>query len=87
MVKDLLDRYTLIGMAESEINELLGGPDNFADNTEYKKYYFLTEVGGFFGIDPIASKSLVIKYDKDNIVSSVEVHTWGKGIGVKIHTH
>jgi len=72
MVDDLLDRHELRGMTRAQVIELIGEPDATRDLPEYDLVYWLGPERGLIGTD---SEYLVMKVDKANRVTSVELIT------------
>ena len=72
MVDDLLDRHELRGMTRAQVVALIGEPDTGRDLPDYDLVYWLGPQRGLIGTD---SEYLVMKLDKSNHVSSVELIT------------
>ena len=72
MVDDLLDRNELRGMSRAQVVALIGEPDRQSDVTGYDLVYWLGPQRGLIGTD---SEYLVMKLDKSNRVTSVELIT------------
>ena len=72
MVDSFLSKNQLIGMHKTEIEELIGPPDD----TEYKKnwdmVYWLGPERSFISID---SEWLVFNYNRDNIITEYKIVT------------
>jgi len=74
MAEDLIKNNKLMGLSSKQMRQLLGPPANFADTTE--TCYILTEE--FDMIDPISGKNLIIKFNKDSIITHAEIQEWHK---------
>jgi hypothetical protein len=72
MVDDLLEKHELRGMARAEVIALIGEPDKGDVFTEYDLVYWLGPQRGLIGTD---SEYLVMKVDKTNHVTLVEILT------------
>ena len=72
MVDDLLDRNELRGMTRAQVIALIGAPDSNRDLPEYDLVYWLGPQRGLIGTD---SEYLVMKLDKTDRVTSVELAT------------
>jgi hypothetical protein len=72
MVDDLLDMHELRGMTRSAVVALIGEPDTVNDLPGYDMVYWLGPERGLVGTD---SEYLVMKLDKSNRVTSVELIT------------
>jgi hypothetical protein len=74
MADDLLKNYKLIGLSHKQMIQLLGSPANQTDTT--KTYYTLSEK--YDVIDPVSGKDLIIKFNKDSIITGAEIQEWHK---------
>jgi hypothetical protein len=74
MAEDLLQNYKLVGLTNKQMLQLLGPPANQTDTT--KTYYTLSEKYDL--IDPVSGKDLIIKFNKDSIITSAEIKEWHK---------
>jgi hypothetical protein len=72
MVDDLLDSHELRGMTREGVIALIGEPDTVNDLSGYDMVYWLGPERGLVGTD---SEYLVMKLDKANRVTSVELIT------------
>jgi hypothetical protein len=72
MADDLIQRRLLIGISNKQMLQLLGPAEK--DNTETQ--YTLEENIEFLGIDPVSAKYLVVKFNKDSIITSAEIKEW-----------
>lgn len=68
MVDDLLLRYKLVGMKRTELEQLLGQPDNSGYVENYNSYsYILGPERGIFGID---YEYLSIKFKGGKVIAA-----------------
>jgi hypothetical protein len=74
MAEDLLKNHKLIGLSHKQMILLLGSPANQTDTTNI--YYALSEK--YDMIDPVSGKDLIIKFNKDSIITSAEIKEWHK---------
>jgi len=74
MADDLIQRRLLIGLSNKQMLKLLGPSEK--DNAETQ--YTLEENYEFLGIDPVSGKYLIIKFNKDSIITSAEIKEWHK---------
>lgn len=74
MAEDLLKNNKLVGLSHKQMIQLLGPPANQTDTT--KTYYTLSEK--YDMIDPVSGKDLIIKFNKDSIITSAEIKEWHK---------
>lgn len=72
MVDDLLEQHELRGMTRADVVSLIGEPDTVRDLQAYDLVYWLGPERGLIGTD---SEYLVMKLDKSNRVTSVELIT------------
>lgn len=74
MVNDLTQNYHLAGLKLKELFELVGEPEwNRIGEINTIYYEIKTK---YHVIDPVSGKDLIIKFDKDSIVTSFEVNQW-----------
>ncbi|WP_412464412.1 hypothetical protein [Flavobacterium mekongense] len=72
MLKDLLENHKIKGLKYSELIDLLGSPENYADEkTNTITYNIVIDYG--FNIDPVYIKNLEIKFSKDSIVENYKI--------------
>src|SRR5262245_35322630 len=64
MVDDLLRRHRLVGMAQAEVDELLGVPPRTGYFRDYDYVYWLGPERGFISID---SEWLVLKFEQGRV--------------------
>jgi len=69
MLSDLVTNDTLKGLKKEEVIQLLGQPDRSDSN-----YLFYNVAQQRIGIFPIHTTTLVIKFNKDNIVEWRKIH-------------
>jgi len=74
MLNDLTTNYKLVGLKYREILKLLGEPD-YRDTISFG-YRLIEDFGS--DIDPIYSKNLAFKLDKDSIITSYKIEEWKK---------
>ncbi|HEY8782634.1 MAG TPA: hypothetical protein VIM16_13500 [Mucilaginibacter sp.] len=74
MAEDLIKTKRLIGLTNKQMLQLLGPPANDTTAT----WYGLEEEGEMLSPDPISGKDLIIKFNKDSVITSAEVHQWHK---------
>jgi hypothetical protein len=61
MAKDLVDHDALLGQSRSQLVELLGEPERYADATDRQMYYLIREDWDW--IDPVRRDHLLISTD------------------------
>ncbi|SRR5260221_7175446 len=79
MAEDLLKNNKLVGLSHKQMLQLLGPPANYTDTfytDTLNTYYTLSEK--YDMIDPVSGKDLVIKFNKDSIITSAEIKEWHK---------
>ncbi len=54
--------------------QLLGPPENDTTAT----WYTLKQKFEFLGVDPVSGKNLIIKFNKDSIITHAEIEEWHK---------
>jgi len=72
MGEDLVKTHKLLGLTNKQMLQLLGPPANDTTETWYElkiKYDM---------IDPIYSKFLLIKFNKDSVITTAEIKEWHK---------
>jgi outer membrane protein assembly factor BamE (lipoprotein component of BamABCDE complex) len=74
MAEDLVKTNKLIGLTNEQMLQLIGSPVN--DTTE--TWYRLEEEYEFLGIDPVSGSDLIIKFNKDSVITHAEVKEWHK---------
>jgi hypothetical protein len=74
MAEDLLKNNKLVGLSHKQMLQLLGPAANYTDTLN--TYYTLSEK--YDMIDPVSGKDLVIKFNKDSIITSAEIKEWHK---------
>jgi hypothetical protein len=74
MAQDLLKNNKLVGLSHKQMLQLLGQPANYTDTLN--TYYTLSEK--YDMIDPVSGKDLIIKFNKDSIITSAEIKEWHK---------
>ncbi|MCR8558034.1 hypothetical protein KXD93_10290 [Mucilaginibacter sp. BJC16-A38] len=72
MAEDLLKSRKLIGLSNRQMLQLLGPPEN--DTTE--TWYTLKLEFPFLSVDPESGKDLIIKFNKDSIITNAKIHEW-----------
>lgn len=77
MLKDLIENHKIKGIKYSELIDLLGAPENYADEKSNTiTYSIVVEYG--FNIDPVYSKDLEIYFTKDSIVTNYKIVEWNR---------
>lgn len=76
MLDDLLKRYLLKGLIYKELAIKIGEPIRALDNLEYAYYNIITDYGP--DIDPVYTKILSIRLNKDSVVTDLKVEEWNK---------
>ncbi|RVU02386.1 hypothetical protein EOD41_00140 [Mucilaginibacter limnophilus] len=76
MLDDLLKQHHLKGLTYKELTKNIGEPIRALDNLEYAYYNIVTDYGS--DIDPVYTKILSIKLNKDSIVTDYKVEEWKK---------
>lgn len=77
MINDLMSNHKIKGLTYKQLIDLLGDSDKYVDSDANVLYYdVITNYGS--DIDPIYSKTLKIKLDKDSTVQSFKVEEWKK---------
>jgi hypothetical protein len=74
MAEDLIKTKKLIGLTNKQMLLLLGQPANDTTST----WYDLEEEGELLSPDPVSGKDLVIKFNKDSIITHAEIQEWHK---------
>ena len=74
MLKHLTTNYKLVGLKYGEIIKLLGEP-NFSDSVSFA-YKVVEDYGS--NIDPVYTKNLDLKFDKDSVITSLKIAEWKK---------
>jgi hypothetical protein len=74
MLNDLTTNYKLAGLKYGEIIKLLGEP-NFSDSSSFA-YQVIEDYGS--DIDPVYTKNLDFKFDKDSVITSYKIAEWKK---------
>jgi hypothetical protein len=72
MAGNLLKTHQLIGLTNKQMHQLLGPPANDTTST----WYELKEEWDM--IDPVYSKYLIIKFNKDSVIIGAEIKEWHK---------
>lgn len=75
MIEDLMSNHLHKRMTYKEVTDLLGNPENYSDLEKNTLAYGIMENYGW-NIDPVESKTLMIKLTKDSLVSSFELIHW-----------
>ena len=75
MVNDLMKNHLHKGLTYKELVELLGEPENYADEKSNKIAYEI-EVDYGSDIDPVAGSDLIIELSKDSTVVNCELVKW-----------
>lgn len=75
MVQDLMENHLEKGMELKKVFELLGEPGNYQNQEEKEIIYEIMEDYGW-NIDPMETKELYIKFDKDSIVTQFKLKHW-----------
>ncbi|AOW18411.1 hypothetical protein LPB03_13525 [Polaribacter vadi] len=75
MVKDLLKNHLTKGMKYSQLTELIGEPENYANLKDNTVAYRIMENYGW-NIDPIETKILKIELTKDSLVKKYKIEHW-----------
>jgi len=77
MVNDLLEKHKIKGLSFVQVVELIGEPEkNFTGENNEIYYQILTEYGS--DIDPVHTKTLILKLDKDSTITGFKVDEWKK---------
>ena len=76
MIDDLIKNFPLKGENYNNIVSLLGQPQFPIDSTMAIGYKIDEDYGG--NIDPIYTQILLVYFDKDSTVKSVEIKKWKK---------
>lgn len=74
MLDDLIKNHQVKGLSYKQLENSIGLPDSKEDFQLY--YDIITDFGS--DIDPVYTKSLLIKLNKDSVVSGFEVKEWKK---------
>jgi hypothetical protein len=74
MLKDLTTHYKLVGLKYNEIINLFGEP-NYHDSNSVV-YQVIEDYGS--DIDPIYTKNLNFKFNKDSIITAFKIEEWKK---------
>jgi uncharacterized lipoprotein YehR (DUF1307 family) len=76
MLDDLLKQHHLRGLTYKELTTKIGEPVRALDNVGDAYYEIITDYGS--DIDPVYTKILSIKLNKDSIVTDYKVEEWRK---------
>ncbi len=77
MIKDLTSNFKITGLSYKELIDLIGEPEmNIVGEKNQICYKVLTEYGS--DIDPISSKTLIIKLNNDSTIADFKVDEWRK---------
>lgn len=74
MINDLLTSHSQVGRTLAEVRDLLGTPEY---HEPHQVGYQLTVDFGM-NIDPVHSRSLMLTFDHDSVVTKQEVKEWHK---------
>lgn len=75
MVRDLMDNHLHIGMSYTELTELIGKPENYANmKPDVLAYEIMVDYG--WDIGPVEGKTLVISLSKDSTVMGYKLEHW-----------
>ncbi len=74
MAKDIVKTKKLIGLTNKQMLQLLGPPENDTTATWYR----LKEEGEMLSPDPVSGKDLIVKFNKDSVITSAEIKEWHK---------
>lgn len=75
MVRDLMDNHLHIGMSYTELTELIGKPENYANmKPDVVAYEIMVDYG--WDIDPVEGKTLVISLSKDSTITGYKLEHW-----------
>jgi hypothetical protein len=75
MIKDLTGNNKLIGLTYKELIKKIGKDDNYNGFDTCILYNIITDYG-WLGIDPVYTKDLKFKFNKDSIVIDYKVEVW-----------
>ncbi|WP_100616387.1 hypothetical protein [Confluentibacter citreus] len=75
MVKDLMQNHLKKGIEYKKIIELLGEPENY-HNKKANEIIYEIMVDYGWNIDPVKGKKLHLEFDKDSIITSIELEHW-----------
>ena len=77
LVNDLLENHKIKGLSYKQVIDLIGEPEkNITGENNEIHYQILIEYGS--DIDPIYTKTLILKLDKDSSITSFKVNEWKK---------
>ncbi|HEY9001912.1 MAG TPA: hypothetical protein VIM89_11210 [Mucilaginibacter sp.] len=75
MINDLTTHHQLRGLSYKQLIDSLGNPENL-ENTDGVYYQITMDFGS--DIDPVHTKYLVFKLNKDSVVNDFTVKEWKK---------
>ncbi len=77
MTSDLLENRLNIGMTYQSVIDLLGKPANFANlDSNTIGYEVFVDYG--WDIDPVETKTLIINFSSDSVISDMKLKHWKK---------
>lgn len=76
MADDLMKHHKLKGLSFKQLKDLLGAPENFTD-ADSIYYQLIMDYG--WDIDPVHTKYLVFKLNKDSVVTGFRINEWERG--------
>lgn len=78
MLKDLTENNKLKGLTYRELIAKIGPDENYKQGYDTCIFYsIVTDFG--WDIDPVYTKSLVFKFDKDSVVVDYKIEEWKHG--------
>ena len=78
MLKDLTENNKLKGLTYKELIAKIGPDENYKSGYDTCIFYsIVTDYG--WDIDPVYSKCLVFKFNKDSVVTDYKIEEWKKG--------
>lgn len=78
MLKDLIENHKLKGLTYRELIAKIGPDQNFRSGYDTCIFYSIVTYYGR-DIDPLFTKNLVFKFNKDSIVIDYEIKEWKRG--------
>jgi len=74
MVDDLVQHHQIKGLTYRQLIDAIGEPQQFEKDSTEVYYEIETNYGS--DIDPVSGKDLIIKLNKDSIVTGYQIREW-----------
>ncbi len=77
MITDLMENRLSNGMTYQSVIDLLGNPENYANlDSNTIGYEVFVDYG--WDIDPVETKTLMIKFSSDSVITDLKLEHWKK---------